>query len=242
MLLLADRTSSQLGVDLFTLKFDSNQIVYVKCEHCSEELLREYRNRNEPHQCPTFISRQGTILRHCPSCYTYLALTCFGDDALCHHCQLDRSKCEQSKYNGPFRFEYQKVNHDAKLPFRKRTTDAGYDLASIENVIIPPHGTVNIHTGLKIACPPGTYFSIEGRSSMWTKGVTPYRGIIDAGYNGDLMITLMNISDTQYEISKGDRVAQLIAHRQYDIDFIHVDQFSPYYNIRGTAGFGSSGK
>lgn len=140
------------------------------------------------------------------------------------------------------RFEYKLVHPDAKLPFRKRDTDAGWDLASIEDAVIQPHGTINVKTGLKIACPPGTYFTINGRSSMWVNGVTPYRAIIDAGYNGDLMIALMNISDKPYHIKKGDRIAQMIAHQHHDVHFECVEKFSPDYDIRGEAGFGSTGK
>lgn len=142
----------------------------------------------------------------------------------------------------PFRFEIMLTHPDAKMPFRKRVTDAGYDIASIVSTSVPPHGTVNVPTGLRLACPPGTYFTIEGRSSMWINGVTPYRGIIDAGYNGDLMVALMNISDKPYAIEKGDRIAQIIAHQQSHIDFSLVQKFSPEYDTRGQEGFGSSGK
>lgn len=143
---------------------------------------------------------------------------------------------------GPIHMEYKLVHPDAKLPFRKRTTDAGYDLSSVEDKTIEPHSTENISTGIKIACPPGTYYTIEGRSSLWSLGIAPYRGIIDAGYNGDLMVTIMNISNKAYHISKGDRIAQILPHRQLDIDFTEVEKFSPDYDIRGESGFGSSGK
>lgn len=140
------------------------------------------------------------------------------------------------------RLEFQKVHPDGQLPWRKRETDAGYDIASIHDAVIPPHATVNIKTGIKVACPSGYFYAVEGRSSMWKVGVAPYRGIIDANYTGDLELTLYNISDVPYTVKKGDRVAQIILYSQIHAEFVEVETFSPDYNKRGELGFGSSGR
>ena len=99
-----------------------------------------------------------------------------------------------------------------------------------------------IRTGIKIAAPPGFYYTIEGRSSLWMKGIFPNRGIIDATYCGEVIVSLVNVTDKEFYINMSDRIAQLILHRQYDANFNLVEKFSPIYDQRGEDGFGSSGK
>lgn len=140
------------------------------------------------------------------------------------------------------RLEVELIHKNAKLPFRKRHTDAGYDLFSVENVNLQPHSATIVRTGIKIAAPPGFYYTIEGRSSLWLQGIFPNRGIIDATYCGEVVVSLVNVSDTTFDVKVHDRVAQMILHRQYDAHFILVDGFSTCYNQRGEDGFGSSGK
>jgi len=142
----------------------------------------------------------------------------------------------------PVKLETKLIDSEAKLPFRKRTTDAGWDLYSVEDAIIKPQTTKNVHTGICISAPEGYYYTIEGRSSMFMQGITPNRGIIDATYCGEVIVSLVNISDEEYKVVVGDRIAQIILHKCYDAEFFVVDEFSPNYNKRGTAGFGSSGK
>lgn len=145
-------------------------------------------------------------------------------------------------FNGPVRLEVQLTTPLAKLPFRDRATDAGYDLYSIEDATVPPGRVVIISTGIKIAAPPGWYYTIEGRSSLKKIGVVPHRGIIDSTYCGEVIVRLMNFSEEPYVVSVGDRIAQILLHRQYDANFEMVEHFSPLYNQRGEKGFGSTGK
>lgn len=140
------------------------------------------------------------------------------------------------------RMEVKLIDEKAKLPFRKRTTDAGYDLFSIEDVKLPPGRATIVRTGIKIAAPPGFYYTIEGRSSLWMKGVFPNRGLIDATYCGEVVVSLVNVRSEPFPISTHDRIAQIVLHRQYDAGFVLVEDFSPCYNQRGEDGFGSSGK
>lgn len=139
------------------------------------------------------------------------------------------------------RLEVQLINDKAKVPYRKRSTDAGFDLFSIENVEIFPGKAEIIRTGINIACPPGFYYTIEGRSSLWKQGIFPNRGIIDATYTGEVVVSLVNVSGSVFVVEEGHRIAQIILHKQYDALFHIVEEFSPVYNQRGTDGFGSSG-
>jgi dUTP pyrophosphatase len=135
------------------------------------------------------------------------------------------------------------LEHEAaKLPFRKRETDAGYDIYSVESVTLKPNRATIVRTGIHIASPPGFYYTIEGRSGLWLNGIFPNRGIIDATYCGEVVVSLVNVNDEPFQIDVGNRIAQIVLHRQYDAEFKVVEEFSPCYNERGTDGFGSSGK
>jgi dUTP pyrophosphatase len=129
-----------------------------------------------------------------------------------------------------------------KLPFRKRITDAGYDIYAAEEAVLPPGRATMIRTGIVIAAPPGFYYTIEGRSSLWMRGIFPNRGIIDATYTGQVVVSLVNMTGESFQVNLHDRIAQIILHRQYDANFVQVDEFSEVYNQRGQDGFGSSGK
>jgi len=142
----------------------------------------------------------------------------------------------------PVRLECKKLIPEARLPNRSRSTDAGYDLYSIEDAVVPSQLTKNIATGIALACPPGYYYTIEGRSSLGLKGIIPFRGIIDAGYTNQVWVILTNRSNEDYNIRKDDRIAQICLHRIEHIDITEIEDFSSPYSQRGEAGFGSSGK
>jgi len=130
----------------------------------------------------------------------------------------------------------------AKEPYRSRTTDAGYDLYSVQNIVLGPKTSTIVHTGIQIAAPPGYYYTIEGRSSLYMAGIFPNRAIIDATYTGEALVSLTNTGDDAYEIKRGERIAQLLIHKQYHAKFDIVKEFSLCYNQRGMNGFGSTGK
>lgn len=129
-----------------------------------------------------------------------------------------------------------------KVPSRKRDTDAGYDVYAAEGGTIQPGESRNFHTGVRVAVPPGWFYSVRGRSGLGFKNVQPFIGTIDATYNGELLILLMNTGNEPHTVNKGDRIAQIIFEEQAHADFVEVEEFSPEYDQRGVAGFGSSGK
>lgn len=130
-----------------------------------------------------------------------------------------------------------------KFPTRKRVTDAGYDVYSAESGVVPPRSSKNFHTGIRLACPVGYFYSVRGRSGLGFKNIQPFIGTLDSTYNGELKILLINYSDKPHYVHKGDRIAQIIFEEQIDIrNAKEVEEFSPEYDQRGQAGFGSSGK
>lgn len=151
-------------------------------------------------------------------------------------------KLFKRKGEDPVRIEVHLRSPTAKQPYSLRATDAGWDVYSLVDTEIAPGDIVSINTGMAVVAPAGYYFSVEGRSSLYKAGVVPFRGIIDGGYEGDLTITLMNVSNEKYFIMNGDRIAQLILHKIIDVDMVSVDKISPEYSIRQYKGHGSSGR
>ena len=142
----------------------------------------------------------------------------------------------------PVRLEVKKLVKNAVLPTRNRTTDAGYDIYAINSAEIPPHSVVNFDTGIALAAPAGYYYTVDGRSSLWSRGIMPYRGIIDGTYTGPLRVAMVNHSNMPYEVRCGDKIAQIILHHIISLDIVEIDEFSAEYNQRGVLGFGSSGR
>lgn len=137
--------------------------------------------------------------------------------------------------------QVRRIHELAKIPIKARSTDAGYDLFACKDAELIPSKATIVYTGIIIACPPGFYYTIEGRSSLWLKGIFPNRGIIDSTYTGEVVVSLVNVASEIYKISACNRIAQIILHRQYDAEFEEVTEFDELYSERGTKGFGSTG-
>jgi len=140
------------------------------------------------------------------------------------------------------KFQFKLLRPDARLPTRNRETDACYDLYSPDSIWIAPGKVKLIHTGLALAAPPGWYYTLEGRSSLFLRGIFPMRGIIDSCYTGEVVVGLFNSSDEWFRIEPGDRIAHLAIHQAHFMETEEVEEFAPEYSVRGTAGWGSSGK
>lgn len=140
--------------------------------------------------------------------------------------------------------KYHKLNNLATLPSRGSKFAAGYDLyAAIPNtVVIQPHTTEKIGTGLSFELPEGTYAGIYARSGLATKqGIRPANcvGICDSDYRGEYIVALHNDTDECRYIYPGDRIAQMILHEYVEMDFIEGELSE---TERGAGGFGSTGK
>jgi len=141
--------------------------------------------------------------------------------------------------------QFKQLHPDGSLPFKKRDTDAAYDIYSIEDAVVPAHGIKNVDSGIAVAVPPGYYFTVEARSSLGKIGIIPMRGIIDAGYCDVLKVILTNQTNEDYYVKKGDRIAQIIPHLHISMFFERIEKFGPEYSSRGSNGmdgWGSSGR
>lgn len=136
------------------------------------------------------------------------------------------------------------LEEGAQTPTYAHETDAAADLYARETAVIPAHSTSNkIDTGVHIGLPEGWLAHIAPRSSIGAK--TPLRlsnmlGVIDSGYRGPLIVMFDNISDFDYTINAGDRIAQLWITPSYRFKPQVVDTLDE--TDRGEGGLGSSGK
>ena len=120
--------------------------------------------------------------------------------------------------------------------------DAGYDLRSAENAVVPARSRHTVNTGVSIALPAGYLALVHPRSGLAAKhGITVLNapGTVDAGYRGQMLITLVNHSDEDFEITRGDRIAQMLFQKFESARFVHVTELPG--SQRGSAGFGSTG-
>jgi len=129
----------------------------------------------------------------------------------------------------------------AHIPTRAHEGDAGYDLYSSENVIVPARGRKLIHTHICVSIPKNTYGRVAPRSGLAVKfGLDVGAGVIDENYNGEIFVLLFNHSDADYSVKIGDRIAQLILIHIVTPEIRVVDNLS--FTERGDGAFGSSGK
>jgi dUTP pyrophosphatase len=122
--------------------------------------------------------------------------------------------------------------------------DAGADLHSAEALTIGPGQRVTVGTGVSVALPDGFVAFVVPRSGLAMRhGITIVNspGTVDAGYRGEIRVTLLNTdSQAPFEISIGDRIAQIIVMPVTRARFIEVDTLPGSH--RGESGFGSTGK
>ena len=138
--------------------------------------------------------------------------------------------------------KFVKTHPDAKLPERAHDSDSGYDVYSVEEVVVPGRGSVVVPVGLTLGyLTPGWWFRVEPRSGLGFKhNLQPHLGIIDNGYRGDLGVKLYNFSDANITLNKGTKIAQLILYPHVTAEVGFVDK--ALEADRGDAGFGSTDK
>ncbi len=143
-------------------------------------------------------------------------------------------------WNGPV-LNVKKLNENATVPTKVNRSDAGYDLYALEGTIIDKHSHKLIKTGISMQIPDGYVGLIWPRSGMAYKhGIDVFAGVIDSSYRGDVGVILYNSQYSNYNIEKGDRIAQIIFQKIEDFDLHVVENLDD--TSRGAGGFGSSGK
>ena len=138
-----------------------------------------------------------------------------------------------------------KLYDNAVIPTEGSKKAAGHDLYACldsDEVVIYPHTTLLVKTGIAMEIPDGYYGGVYARSGLSSKkGLRPGNcvGVIDSDYRGEIKVPLHNDSDIVQSIKTGDRIAQLIIQPYLSVEFEEADELSG--TERGSGGFGHSG-
>jgi dUTP pyrophosphatase len=142
------------------------------------------------------------------------------------------------------------IHPEANLPTKMTEGSAGYDLYAVEDMEIPPSrcsddgcveiGRVLVPTGIVLELLPGTVGRVGARSGMSVKSnIETGAGWIDSDYRGELKVELKNLSAKPYQISCGDRIAQLVVLSLADVAIEVANDVND--SSRNSSGFGSTG-
>ncbi len=143
------------------------------------------------------------------------------------------------------RIRIKKLSDTAGIPERGSSSAAGYDLRADvqEPVIVAPHETRMIPTGLSLEIPEGYFGGIFARSGLAAReGLRPSNcvGVVDSDYRGPVMVALHNDSEEARTVDPYERIAQLIILPFLAAEFELCEELAE--TVRGKGGFGSTGK
>lgn len=135
-----------------------------------------------------------------------------------------------------------KIDDRAIVPQYQHQSDSGLDLVSIEEQVILPGETRLIRTGIALELPDGLEAQVRPRSGLALKNLitvlnTP--GTIDAGYRGEVGVILINHGKSNFIVTEGMRIAQMVIAPVIRAEIEEVEQLSA--TSRGSGGFGSTG-
>ena len=136
---------------------------------------------------------------------------------------------------------FKRIHPDAVLPAYAHESDAGMDVRSVEELVIPSGRRALVHTGLVAVIPAGYEIQVRPRSGLALKsGVTVLNtpGTVDSGYRGEIGVILANFGEADFKVAKGDRIAQLVFAPVTRAEVIEVGEFEG--TDRGAGGIGST--
>ena len=133
------------------------------------------------------------------------------------------------------------LDKGAYMPTTAHEDDAGFDLRTPIDVIVPARGSATIDTGVHIQLPKKTTGFLKSKSGLNVKYGIQSEGVIDVGYTGSIRAKLYNHSDTNYMFLAGDKITQLVI-----LPIVKPKNLKLVEKLkereRGNKGFGSSGR
>jgi dUTP pyrophosphatase len=139
---------------------------------------------------------------------------------------------------------FKRLSDAATIPTRAHEGDAGLDLYAAESARIGPGERASVGTGIAVAIPAAHAGLVVPRSGLAVRhgiSVVNAPGLIDSGYRGELRVLLLNTdAGDAFDVSPGDRIAQLVITPVASPDLIEVEELDE--TVRGAGGFGSSGR
>ena len=132
------------------------------------------------------------------------------------------------------------LDNGAFMPGFAHKTDAGADLRSPVEAVVPAHGSAVIDTGVHVEIPEGYTIFLKSKSGLNVKHNLIGEGVVDALYTGSIKVKLYNLGDIDYQILRGDKIIQMVILPCAYCEFTQVDKFAE--TERGNGGFGSTGR
>src|SRR3989344_5027488 len=138
------------------------------------------------------------------------------------------------------KIKFQKILDGAIIPHYAHPGDAGMDIFSAEEMTIKARERKSVRTGVKMEMPEGFVALVWDKSGLALKnGIKTMAGVIDSGYRGEIGIVLANLSDQDYKIEKGQKIAQILIQKVERAEIEEVKNLNE--TSRGAGGFGSTG-
>ena len=135
--------------------------------------------------------------------------------------------------------KFVKLSNDAIVPRQNTSTDAWYDLFSTEDYVLEVWERKLFKTNISCAIPEWFYGRIAPRSGLAYKyWIDVLAWVIDSGYRWDIWVILINFGESDFEIKKWDKIAQMIIEKCHYVNWIQVDDLDE--TDRNEWGFGSS--
>ena len=133
-----------------------------------------------------------------------------------------------------------RINKDARLPRYGHPRDAGLDLFSAVEAVLKPGKAFAVPTGIQTAIPSGFVGLIWDKSGISLSGVHRLAGVVDAGYRGEIKVVMINLSGSNFVVSKGMKIAQMLIQPVVGVTVNETDDLDD--TERGEGGFGSTGR
>lgn len=135
----------------------------------------------------------------------------------------------------------------AFMPVRAHKTDAGLDIMSPIDIVVPPTdadrqeiGSAIINSGVHVELPPNTVGMLKSKSGLNIMHGITSEGTVDEGYTGAIKVKLYNFTSSPYRVRRGDKISQLVVLPCQYVDVELVNELAA--TERGDKGFGSTGK
>ena len=132
-----------------------------------------------------------------------------------------------------------RLDDGAYMPARAHDTDAGADIRTPYSFTIPARGSAIVHTGVHVETPHECVTLIKSKSGLNVNNDITAEGVIDEGYDGEIVVKMYNHGDMVKRFKAGDKITQiLIMPVRYPL-YVHVTEIKG--GERGSDGFGSTG-
>ncbi|GAA9866049.1 dUTP diphosphatase [Helicobacter pylori] len=140
------------------------------------------------------------------------------------------------------KIKIQKIHPNALIPKYQTEGSSGFDLHAVEEVMIKSHSVGLVKIGICLSLEVGYELQVRTRSGLALNHqvmVLNSPGTVDNDYRGEIKVILANLSDKDFKVQVGDRIAQGVIQKTYKAEFIECEQLDE--TLRGSGGFGSTG-